>query len=310
MSLALAQGGCFAATQALRAGIPHQHLRSMVRAGELCAVRRGAYVIANGYVDATPEERYRLRVLAVLRTRPPEDCASHQAALAVYGAPLLDVDLERIDVCGASKGVNARGGVVIHPMPPGVPLKTALGLRFIAPAVAVAQLSVSAGVMPAIVAADGLLRAGVVTLAEVTAAVSFLPTKWHTRYAEVVRGVDPNCESVGESRTRMLLVALGIPFRTQVRIMDLAGRVVARVDFLLWEVVVLEFDGLVKYEGADGKVALVAEKLREERLVELGYEVVRMVWRDHESPTTVHDRLLKARARQASRGRSPVGCTA
>ncbi len=60
--------------------------------------------------------------------------------------------------------------------------------------------------------------------------------------------------------------------------------------------VLVEFDGLVRYAGADD---LVAEKRREDRLRALGYEVVRVMWADLEHP----ERILRAIRQAIARSR-------
>jgi very-short-patch-repair endonuclease len=55
---------------------------------------------------------------------------------------------------------------------------------------------------------------------------------------------------------------------------------------------IVEFDGLIKYGGADGRQALVDEKRREDALRSLGYQVVRLTWRDLYDPGLV-DRLIR-----------------
>ncbi|WP_109473765.1 hypothetical protein [Ornithinimicrobium cavernae] len=63
--------------------------------------------------------------------------------------------------------------------------------------------------------------------------------------------------------------------------------------------VIVEFDGLVKYAGLDGRRALAAEKMREDRLRRLGYAVVRLTWRDLDNPARVRS-LIEAAIRQAA----------
>ena len=61
-----------------------------------------------------------------------------------------------------------------------------------------------------------------------------------------------------------------------------------RVDFLFRaQRTIVEFDGLVKYGGADGRHALIEEKRREDQLRSLGYQVVRLIWRDLHDPSLV-----------------------
>ena len=73
---------------------------------------------------------------------------------------------------------------------------------------------------------------------------------------------------------------------------DDAGEI-GRVDFVVGRVVV-EFDGSVKYEGAEGRAALVNEKRREDRLRALGYAVVRVVWADLDHPERVATAVRRA----------------
>jgi very-short-patch-repair endonuclease len=80
---------------------------------------------------------------------------------------------------------------------------------------------------------------------------------------------------------------------------------VARVDFLVGDRVVVEFDGRVKY-GMDGRPeeALWAEKQREDRLRELGLVVVRIVWADLQRPEVIVQRVLAALRLAGSTSRS------
>lgn len=114
----------------------------------------------------------------------------------------------------------------------------------------------------------------------------------------VVTDADTSVESAGESLLRVLLIRLGYQVAPQFKVRD--GRVVvARVDFYLPALkVVIEFDGLVKYEGMDGKQALAAEKERERRLHGLGYGVARIIWADLFDP-----RRVEAEVRAAVRRR-------
>lgn len=91
---------------------------------------------------------------------------------------------------------------------------------------------------------------------------------------------------------------MGIAVTPQVTITD--DGFVARVDFLVTGTkVVLEFDGAVKYADADGRDALIAEKWREDRLRQLGYIVVRVVWRELADIKALEWRIRQALARAA-----------
>lgn len=95
-----------------------------------------------------------------------------------------------------------------------------------------------------------------------------------------------------------MLVGLGIAFVEQHPLQRPDGRW-ARVDFYLPELdVVLEFDGLVKYGGSEGRAELAAEKQRENDIRSLGHGVARIVWADLFSP-----QLVEAKIRAAARSR-------
>ena len=87
----------------------------------------------------------------------------------------------------------------------------------------------------------------------------------------------------------MVFAKLALPApELQAEIRDGRGRLVGRVDFLFREQrVVVEFDGRVKYEGADGRDALFREKRRVDALRSMGFKVVRLTWRDLDDPASV-----------------------
>ena len=75
----------------------------------------------------------------------------------------------------------------------------------------------------------------------------------------------------------------------------------ARVDALFAEQrTIVEFDGRVKYDDPD---AIWREKLREDRLRELGYEVVRVTWAELFDPVALAAKVRRAFDRARRRGR-------
>ena len=101
-----------------------------------------------------------------------------------------------------------------------------------------------------------------------------------------VRMADGRAESAGESRTRYLCYAHGLPApELQYDVFDRAGILVGTTDFAWPEHRLLgEFDGRVKYErylrpGETPGDAVFREKRREDRLCELlGWRMIRLVW--------------------------------
>jgi hypothetical protein len=297
--LATGHGGVFSSADATRAGADAETLRRLVARGEVVRVRRGAFVLTESMRSATPEERYRLRVRAVLRSRPPHDAASHHAALSVHGLPLFRVDLGVVDVDARVSRVRLQAGVRSHPGGPGR-VQLVEGTRAVVAATACVQTAAASGVVSGVCAMDGALHAKACDRADLEAALPLLPAAGRAVAARAVAATDPACESVGESRTRLVLTDLG--FRVVSQVVVVAGPVVlGRVDFLVDDLVVVEFDGLVKYEGLDGKAALAAEKARESRIVDAGYEVERLVWRDLDRTAELGRRIRVAKFRATRR---------
>ncbi|WP_375424270.1 hypothetical protein [uncultured Friedmanniella sp.] len=116
----------------------------------------------------------------------------------------------------------------------------------------------------------------------------------------VVAFADPRSESPGESHSRVVLHAIGLPPSSlQYEVSDPSGRVVARCDFG-WEEhrTVGEFDGVVKYgrllsPGQTAADVVYAEKRREDAVRDLDLRMVPWGWHDLQ-----RERVLAARLRR------------
>ena len=97
------------------------------------------------------------------------------------------------------------------------------------------------------------------------------------------------------------------PEDLQLDVVDRLGALVGRVDFAWPSVGVIgEFDGRVKYgrelaPDQDPVKALWNEKLREDLLRDLGWQVVRWIWADLDDPRAWFARLDRAVARGRDR---------
>ncbi|WP_299518132.1 hypothetical protein [uncultured Serinicoccus sp.] len=296
--------GHVAATADLAAlGVGPRETQALVRAGVLVRLRRGTFVEGPVWRAAAPWDRHEIRARAVLRAFGPGAAValSLHSALAMQGLGVHGVD-DRAHLCRTEGGRSFHDAVVVvHRR---VPREFVVDLEC-GPAVQVAlsvlQVAARFGVESGLVSADAALREGRATRAELDRALPVLGggrgQLRATRTAELASGLS---ESAGESRTRWLLLTLGLPLpEQQVEVVDGDGLFVARVDFLYRsERVVVEFDGMLKY---DDPAALRREKLREDRLRELGYEVVRLTWADLEDPRVVQRKLTAAFARARTR---------
>lgn len=295
--VARSRGGVFTSAMASAVDVDDCALARWRRTQEVVRVRRDAYVLGELWSAATPEQHLALRTRAVLATRP-QDVASHQSALALHGLPLHDLDLVTVDVLSGVTRVRLASGLRTHVRLPDHTHVVADGYRVVDIPVAIAQVLVRSGLVAALVPLDAALHHQRCSLAEVSTALDVVCTtrRLRERGNQLIRGADPACESVGETRTRLLLSDQGLPVRSQVAICDESGRLVGRVDFLVGERVIVEFDGAVKYDGKDGRAALVAEKRREDALRALGYVVVRVTWADLANPSKIVVQIRRALA--------------
>ncbi|KQU67528.1 type IV toxin-antitoxin system AbiEi family antitoxin domain-containing protein [Phycicoccus sp. Root101] len=305
-ALVEAQGGVIGAGQLARLGIPAYDVQSWVARGYLRRVRRGAFVAGRRWDDADGDEQYRLTVMAVMRSRldgtaGAVEAASHQAALALHRLPLWHVDRRLVVLSGDVQQSTTLAGLRVMPLRSMASVVEVDGLPTLALADAVVTTG-SGSVEAGVVAADAALHGQAATTDDLRAAADrLLPgLRGRARVRRVLAAMDPLAESPGESRTRLVLSALGLPVESQVVVRDEQGGFVGRVDFLVAGRVVVEFDGAVKYGGADGRDGLVAEKRREDRLRSLGYEVVRLTWADLAHPARMLAQIRAALLRRAA----------
>lgn len=293
--------GVVSARAAAGLGLDANALRAMVRDGRLVRVTRGAYVDGQLLRSGTPEAQHGLRLRPVVLSRRGALAASHQSAALLHGLPVLRPELEPVRVVHTSDRVNTRrhDAFTVHPCPGPDALTVRQGMRTVTPAVAVLGTAVAAGTRSGLMAADAALRRRLTTKDELHRWLGRM--RRHpgiSRARHVVAAADESAESAGESLLRDILLRLGYEVVPQFEIRD-GQTLVGRADFYLPQLgVVVEFDGLVKYEGLDGREALAAEKARERRIRRLGYGVARVVWSD-----LFDVRRVQSEIRDAARGR-------
>jgi hypothetical protein len=179
------------------------------------------------------------------------------------------------------------------------------GLPVVSAARTVVDLARTLPFEEGVVAADGALHRKIVTAAELADEVR--AAKWRTgaaRAAAVVAFADGESESVGESRSRVIMRRGGLPApKLQVVVRDTAHEEIGRCDFGYTDIrVAAEFDGRVKYgrllrAGETPGDAVFREKQREDRLRDAGWIVTRWVWDELSQPGLVVARVREARRR-------------
>lgn len=307
LPLLTGQEGVATSAQLRERGVRAPTLSAWVADGRLVRLRRNVLVDGQRWQESPPWERHRLRAHGVMVAWSGVEVAlSHQSALAVLDLSIYGTD-DLVHVVGVGpRRWKARTGVVQHAgVAPGRLVRVD-GVPCVRPEVACLQVASTFGVEAGLVAADSALREGACNRGDLEGLRGWSALgRGRPAAGVVVDRADGRHESAGESRTGWLLHRLGLVAVPQVRITDERGGFVARVDFLLErDRVVVEFDGLAKY-GQAGDLA--AEKLREDRLRELGYEVVRLTWADLDRPDVVREKVeaacRRARARRTAGSR-------
>lgn len=318
----VAHHGVISTAELRELGIGPALLRQRVRAGSLLPLVRGWYAAAPPdepppweAEDQFERERnlHRLRTAALLRSFEGRVVASHGSALILHGVPLWRSDVATVHLARTLDDHSRhRKGAVIHPAVGAAPVQSPSGLLTVPVSFAVVQAGLVAlahgddpDAMESLVAADGALRAELVTDAQLTTAVK---RHEHHPHIDAVRRLlghaDGRHESVGETRLGHALRLLGWVVTPQPRL-HTKGRSY-RADFGLdGEKVLIEFDGLEKYliGPADqppkerARLAVAAQRRRQEDLEEIGYEFARVSWQDLDRPASIDAKVRAARDR-------------
>ena len=288
----------------LAAGYTDEELRSARRRGEIVADGRGAYADAAVPRLTDAAARHALSVRAAVARLGPGAVVSHVSAAALLGLPVWGAPLDRVHVTRDRRSGGRRGRRLhVHaaPLLPGDVVKVD-GLLVTGPARTVCDVARDAGSVSGVVVAYAALAAGLVDRAGLQGAAS--AARGLTGCADARRAVafaDAGGRSVGESRSRVLIARAGLPppvLRYPVR--DGRGALIGRTGFAWPELrTVGEFDGLAAYgrllrPGRDTADAVVAEKLREDRLRAEGVRVVRWTWAELDDFAVVAARLRRA----------------
>jgi predicted transcriptional regulator of viral defense system len=293
-----------------RRGFDKADLAKLRKAGTLDQVRRGVYASPEQNLSETL--RHRRLILATMRQLSPEAVVSHTSAAVLHGLPVLDKDLTRVHVTRARTMGQGRTGKGLHIHGAAVDESEIVQLDGLRVTNLARTVIDSARLLPA---GSGLAVADAAAVRGVSAQDLATLLEQHGRRRGirtarlVTELVDARSESAGESISRVVFVEQGIPMPDlQRKIFDEGGREIARVDFC-WEQqrTIGEFDGEIKYgrllkPGQPLEEVLFQEKLREDALRDLGWQVVRWIWRDLYRPTTVADRILRAFERSSRLG--------
>jgi len=300
--VAAKQGGVFSRQQASRSGYTPEQMRERLADGRWEKVRYGQYAEAADLSGRPPWEqqiiRHRRSVHAAMNSvQPGSVVVSHQSALVLHELTMWGVDLDEVHLNRLDKRKGRLvAGVRYHRgnLTP-ADLTKVSGLAATTLPRALVELACTASFESTVVSADAAFHEHKVSTAEIVRLLTVIeswPGSASARSA--LAFVNPQCESVGESRLRVLMHNHGLPAPVLQSSFKDADGFVGRVDFYFPEYqTIVEFDGLMKYTNGSAEV-LVQEKRREDRLRALGLEVVRITWSDLNRPATVVAQIRQA----------------
>ncbi len=317
--LVAAQRGFLLRSQALDSGYTAREVSELLRTGAWVRLRHGAYAPAELVTDATAAARHLLVVRAAVAKLAGEVVVTHVSGLAALGVPLWGVDLGQVHVHrDADRSSRREAGIVHHSGAlPDSQVVEVDGLY-----VAIAERSSidacrSEGFEAGVVMTDGARR---LSQFDDERARQILEEQrdWHgsVRASRVLGFSDPRAQTVGESRSRVLLARIGVPKPDLQRpVHDSTGRLIGITDLYIEEIVTaVEFDGRLKYgrelyersgkpDQVDVGEVVWREKIREDAIRDEGNEMVRIVWHELDG----HDRQVAQRfdraGKRALRGR-------
>lgn len=288
--------------EAIAHGRSDEELARLVRSQAWNRVRRGAYL--DGQLPSSTVARHALLVAATVADLRRAAVVSHQSAAVLLGLPLWGARLDRVHVTRRPPASSQTSGVLrCHVARLRDDEVTEVdGVAVTDVRRTVLDLARSLPFEAAVVVLDAALHEGMLSRQSVEQRLfDIAGTRGSRHAARVVHFADGRSESVGESRSRVLLHRLGLaPSALQFPVTTPAGGVVGRTDFA-WEEsrVVGEFDGRIKYgrllrPGQDPGDAVFEEKRREDAIRDESWEVVRWTWDDLAVPERLGGRLRRA----------------
>lgn len=300
----------FTRATAMDAGWAPEDIDRAVRAGRWTPLRRSIYAVT---ADLPPDgaRRTAFDVAAAQLATSYDVIGTHETAALVHGLPMFTaydgpVVLTRARLQQQDRPWQAEPAMLVSTVPEHHRARVHGALVTTAARTAV-DLARKGPVLSAVVVLDGALRLGVPRreLEQVLADCRGWPGVQQAR--EWVALADGRAESPLESvgRRRMHEAELPPP-DLQVLLSDADGPI-GRADFH-WAAhrTVGEADGFAKYRAADGTAdfaALRAEKMREDRLRDAGFEVFRFTWEEAvHRPAVIAARARRAFARSSGHG--------
>lgn len=260
------------------------------RSGLWTSVRGRAYVNGAAAAALNRRDHHRLLIEATLSKLRRPAVISHLSAAVLHGLPLWSVSLTAVHVTRTPPAkCDSDRNLICHVCRLGPEEVTVVdGLTVTSPTRTVLDLGRLVGFVPALIAADAALNRILTTPRLLLPGLAdMVGTRGSRNAGRVVHFADGRSESVGESRSRILLAEARLPPPDlQVPVYADGGYFLGRGDFGYREEKVLgEFDGRVKYgrllrPGQSAGDAVFEEKRREDAIRDAGWQVARWTWSD------------------------------
>jgi very-short-patch-repair endonuclease len=294
---------------AIAAGYDDKLLARLVRSGQICRIRHGAYAETKTWSELDERGRHVLLCEAVVAQYVEGIALSHDSAVLVHDGPDYGLDLSSVHVTHFDGGGRKGAKVVHHEGRCGVLDITRIGDHWVtSPARTVLDVSMRHGLQTGVVVADDFIHRGLTTTAELWQmhdVVRDWPGALINRL--VIHLATGKSESVAETLSLLLFRSQRLPRpEQQFEIFHPHGLLAGRVDFAWPEhKVFVEVDGKSKYlrfrrPGETIEQAVLREKQREDLIRELtGWICIRLVWADLFKPEASAARIRAAMARAA-----------
>ena len=290
--------------RALRDGYSDNEIRRLRRNGTWASIRRGGYVESAGQQPMDVRVRHELLVRSTVPGLRLPAVVSHTSAAVLLGIPLWSTHLGIVHVTRPRPANGGRSGSLLCHSAAISPDEVMIlnDLEITTPARTIVDLARTLPFEQSVVAADAALHMGLLTADDLLAAALSLTGAPRSRAAlRVARFANGLSESVGESRSRVLMHRAGLPDPVlQLEVFDVHGRHLGRSDYGWRRGRVLgEFDGRVKYgrllkPGQSPGDVVFDEKVREDALRDNGARMVRWIWAELSQPMAVVERIQRA----------------
>lgn len=290
--------------QLSEAGLSQKRIATLARNQQIIRLRKGAFVRGDYWSSLMPSGKDNLRLVAHMATVQGKPVYSYFSAARFHGLYVWKGG-PRIHVTSrtSKSGTNTAPDTFCHHELLGPAelvqkrLTSGRAIKLTTLERTIVDCARTASFETAVILGDSALRKGA-NLSTLWDMVNAIPGKRGVRKARrVLQALDALSESVGETRTRLVIAQMDIEQpKSQCEIV--VDGFLYRPDFV-WEKqrLIVEFDGDTKYfDYKPVPEVLLAERKRERRLMEAGWRFVRFEWKDLENPEAMKRRIRTALA--------------